>query len=74
MAIDSREKRQSAFWAFHVRVVPSVTSDATQAAAWRQEVYWGYSGIAADAPAPTVPRRGFAGLVVSPGRLLTLRI
>lgn len=51
MAIDTREKRQSAahigmeHW-FGADVTPNVAKDA----GWRQQVAYSYSGIAADSP------------------------
>ena len=47
MAIDSRERRQSAYGAFHVRGIPPVTPSAANDQEWRQEAFWGYSGILA---------------------------
>ena len=45
MAIDTREKRQSAFGVFHVKGIPSVTPNASKDKAWRVAALWGYSGI-----------------------------
>ena len=53
MAIDSREKRQSAYGIFHVKGIPAVTPNAANDQEWRQEVYWGYSGILVEAPVVT---------------------
>jgi len=47
MALDSREKRQSAYGIFHVKGIPAVTPNAANDQEWRQEVFWGYSGILA---------------------------
>ena len=47
MAIDNREKRQSALSAFFRLSIPSVTPNATKDQEWRQQVLWGYSGILA---------------------------
>ena len=49
MALDTREKRQAAsaigfYWA------PTPTPNALLDVEWRQEVAWGYPGIAPDAP------------------------
>lgn len=45
MAIDSAEKRKSAYGTFDVRAIPSVTPNSGKDAEWRQQVQWGYSGI-----------------------------
>ena len=45
MAIDTREKRQSAFGVFHVKGIPSVTPNSSKDKEWRVEVFWDYSGI-----------------------------
>ena len=47
MAIDSREKRQSAAWLYTGLGAPSVTPNASPDKEWRQQAGWGYSGIAA---------------------------
>ena len=54
MAIDTREKRQAAAWVSGVGP-PSVTPNALKDQEWRQESGWGYSGIAAAAPAAAPP-------------------
>ena len=52
MAIDTAEKRRSAFNNFQLRTAcPGVTPDVAKDAEWRKEAGWGYSGIAAAAPA-----------------------
>lgn len=52
-AIDTREKRQSAFY-FRRQGVPGVTPNASKDQEWRQEVRFLYSGIlASGAPTPT---------------------
>jgi len=48
MAIDTLNKRQSAFSAFQRISLPSVTPDNSKPLAWRQQALWGYSGIAPD--------------------------
>ena len=50
MAIDTREKRQSVVGIGFYFSGPSVTPNASPDAEWRQEVGWGYPGIAAGAP------------------------
>jgi hypothetical protein len=50
MAIDNREKRQSAAWLYTGMSAPSVTPNATPDKEWRQQSGWGYSGIAAAPP------------------------
>ncbi len=45
MAIDNREKRQSAATAGMVFMPPSVTPNSSKDKEWRQQVGWGYSGI-----------------------------
>jgi hypothetical protein len=50
MAIDSREKRQSAGSAAMVFTPPNVTPNAGKDAEWRQQSGWGYSGIATGVP------------------------
>lgn len=74
MAIDSAEKRRSAYYAFHVRGIPAVTPNAAKDAEWRAEVFWTYSGIAIAAPPTAIPVKGFAGLIVSPGRMMSRMI
>ena len=44
MAIDTREKRQSAAWVTAI-APPSATPNASKPQAWRQSSGWGYSGI-----------------------------
>jgi hypothetical protein len=52
MAIDSKEKRASVT-GIHLYVAgPGVTPTAAQDQEWRQEVGYGYPGIAAAAPIP----------------------
>jgi len=45
MAIDSAEKRQS-ISGIQVTLISGVTSNTAQDVEWRQEVGWGYPGIA----------------------------
>ncbi len=45
MAIDNREKRQSAATAGAPFNPPAVTSNSGKDQEWRQQVCWGYSGI-----------------------------
>ena len=47
MAIDTREKRQSAAWVSCYLVGVSVLPDLAKDREWRQAAGWGYSGIAA---------------------------
>lgn len=44
MAIDDAEKRKS-ISGIMIPLMPGVTPEATQDAAWRQESCWSYSGI-----------------------------
>ncbi len=46
MAIDNREKRQSAASAGMVFMAAGVTPNASKDGEWRQQVGWGYSGNA----------------------------
>lgn len=50
MAIDTREKRQSAAGISFYAMPPSVTMNVAKDREWRQEAGWGYSGIAAQTP------------------------
>jgi|TARA_R110002126_G_scaffold41120_1_gene119992 hypothetical protein len=59
MAIDSAEKRRSAFGVFDGRGIPSVTPNSSKDAEWRQEVLWGYSGIAAASPGGVTAFRNY---------------
>lgn len=52
MAIDTAEKRRSVAGLPHLPMGWCVTSNAAKDAEWRQQAGWGYSGIAASAPAP----------------------
>lgn len=45
MAVDTAEKRRSAYHIFHARGLPAVTPNLSQDQEWRQEALWGYSGI-----------------------------
>ncbi len=45
MAIDNREKRQSAGSAGMVFMLPGVTPNTSKDGEWRQQAGWGYSGI-----------------------------
>jgi len=47
MAIDTREKRQSAASVGMLPVPPTPTPNASKDQEWRQEAGWGYSGILA---------------------------
>ncbi len=49
MAIDDREKRQSAGSVGMVFTPPNVTMNASKDLEWRQQAGWGYSGISAGA-------------------------
>ena len=50
MAIDSREKRQSAAGVGMLPFPTTPTSNASKDAEWRQQAGWGYSGIASGEP------------------------
>lgn len=65
MAIDSREKRQSVIAISHYMVGPTVTPNSSKDAEWRQEVGYGYPGIAAGEPAPDV-QAGFKLAINAP--------
>lgn len=54
MALDTREKRQSAAVISHYFMGPNVTPNVGKDAEWRQEAGWGYAGIAAGAPVAIV--------------------
>lgn len=47
MAIDTAQKRRSAAGVPFLPLGPAVTPDSAKDQAWRQEVAWSYSGIAA---------------------------
>lgn len=64
MAIDTRERRQAVVGISHYFIGPNVTPNAAPDLEWRQEVGWGYPGIAVGAPvAPSFPpgSGGFGG-------------
>lgn len=51
MAIDDEEKRRSTVAISLYAMAPSVTPNASKDLEWRQQVGYGYSGIASGAPA-----------------------
>lgn len=50
MAIDTAEKRKNAAQILSGMFGPGVTPNSSKDSEWRQQVGWGYSGIAADTP------------------------
>ena len=65
MAIDTREKRQSVV-GINFFFGPSPTPNASKDQEWRQEVGYGYPGIAASAPAVLVALKVNGVLVAAP--------
>ncbi len=68
MAIDTAPKRRSVAGIAAHPLGPAVTPDATPGVEWRQQVAWGYSGIAPDAgggaQSPLLLRLQLEGLFV----------